>query len=250
MDQPDLPLAQLGAQMGEPFLRRDGVIDLRFLDQRADPVGLPPLRDRIAQVAHDLPDPRRGQQRGLHRLPPRRFFVQHADVHVAVLRKAQRAGDRRRRHHQHIRRLPLGAQPHALGHAEPVLFVDDGKAQVGEGDVVLEHRVGAHENLDVARRQRAQFRRPLRPLVGARQDLDHDARLLGHRFEVGVMLPARIEVGAIITPCPPASTAISSAINATSVLPAPTSPCRRRLIRVAAAMSASISDRAKLRTRG
>ena len=46
---------------------------------------------------------------------------------------------------------------------------------------------------------------------------------------------ARISVGAIIAPCPPASTAISSARNATSVLPAPTSPCSRRFIRAARA---------------
>jgi hypothetical protein len=38
-------------------------------------------------------------------------------------------------------------------------------------------------------RKRAQFRRALRPLVGAGQDLDDDARRLRHGFEVGVVLP-------------------------------------------------------------
>ncbi len=38
---------------------------------------------------------------------------------------------------------------------------------------------------------------------------------------------ARISVGAIITPCPPASTATSSARKATSVLPEPTSPLQQ-----------------------
>ena len=52
---------------------------------------------------------------------------------------------------------------------------------------------------------------------------------------------ARISVGAISTPCPPASTATASAISATSVLPAPTSPCNSRFMRVGAAMSAAIS---------
>ena len=40
---------------------------------------------------------------------------------------------------------------------------------------------------------------------------------------------ARISVGAIITPCPPDSTATSNAMKATSVLPAPTSPCNSRV---------------------
>ena len=56
---------------------------------------------------------------------------------------------------------------------------------------------------------------------------------------------ARISVGAIRTPCPPASAAISSAMNATSVLPAPTSPCSSRFIRWAAPISAAISSTAR-----
>ncbi len=51
----------------------------------------------------------------------------------------------------------------------------------------------------------------------------------------------RISVGAISAPCEPASTAPSSASIATAVLPAPTSPCSRRSMRVGDAMSASIS---------
>ncbi len=36
-------------------------------------------------------------------------------------------------------------------HAEAVLLVDDGKRQLLEGDVLLEERVGAEQEIDLAR---------------------------------------------------------------------------------------------------
>ena len=57
---------------------------------------------------------------------------------------------------------------------------------------------------------------------------------------------ARISVGAIIAAWPPASTAASMARSATSVLPAPTSPCSSRFIRSSEAMSAVISATARV----
>jgi hypothetical protein len=45
-----------------------------------------------------------------------------------------------------VRCAALGRQCLALGHAEPVLLVDDRQAQVGEGHVLLYQRVGAHHD--------------------------------------------------------------------------------------------------------
>jgi hypothetical protein len=59
---------------------------------------------------------------------------------------------------------PLAPSRTRSAHAEPVLFVDDGQPQIGEGDVLLEHRMGAHEDLDVARRQRRSFAARSAPL--------------------------------------------------------------------------------------
>ncbi len=46
VDQPDDALAQGRAQLLEPFLGGGQIDDFAFLDQRADPIGLPPLGDR------------------------------------------------------------------------------------------------------------------------------------------------------------------------------------------------------------
>ncbi len=50
-------------------------------------------------------------------------------------------------------RLALGAERQALVHAEAVLLVDDGKAEVAERDVLLEQRMRADDDVDRARRQ-------------------------------------------------------------------------------------------------
>ena len=57
---------------------------------------------------------------------------------------------------------------------------------------------------------------------------------------------ANISVGASIAPCIPASTAFSSAISATSVLPEPTSPCKSRFIRSGFSISSAISPTARV----
>ena len=62
----------------------------------------------------------------------RRLFVERGDIHVAEIGQHQRARDRRRRHHQQIRRLALARQREALMHAEAMLLVDDGEAEIAE----------------------------------------------------------------------------------------------------------------------
>ena len=48
--------------------------------------------------------------------------------------------------------VPLRAQEVALLHAEAVLFVDDDNAERGERDALVDEGVGAHDNVDLARR--------------------------------------------------------------------------------------------------
>ena len=66
---------------------------------------------------------------------PGGFFVEDGDVHIAEMGQRQRARDRRCRHDEHIHRLALGAERQALMHAETVLFVDHGEAEILEDDV-------------------------------------------------------------------------------------------------------------------
>ena len=97
----------------------------------------------------------KGHDAGLDRLAARRLLGELRDIHVAIDGQRQGARNRRRRHHQQVgdaARLGLKRQP--LMHAEAVLLVDDHEAQVVEGDVLLEQRMGADENVDLARRQR------------------------------------------------------------------------------------------------
>ena len=48
-------------------------------------------------------------------------------------------------------------------HAEAVLLVDHRQREIAEGDVVLEQRVGADEEIDLARREPFQGLRARRP---------------------------------------------------------------------------------------
>ena len=61
---------------------------------------------------------------------------------------------------------PFWPERQALVHAEAVLLVDDGKAEVAERDVLLEQRMGADDDVDRAlgkrRGARAGARRPCR----------------------------------------------------------------------------------------
>ena len=90
-------------------------------------------------------------------LRPGGLLRQPRDVEVAVVRHQQRARDGRRRHHQHVGAAgaALRLQREPLVHAEAVLLVDDGEGQVAEGDVGLEQRVRADEDVDLAGREAA-----------------------------------------------------------------------------------------------
>ena len=91
-----------------------------------------------------------GNGAGVDRLAAGRLFAQLRDVHVAEIGQHQRARDRRRGQHQHVDGLALAGEREALVHAEAVLLVDDGEREIAERDLVLEQRVGADEEIDLA----------------------------------------------------------------------------------------------------
>ena len=122
----------------------------RFLDQRTDPVDAPAGVDRAADRIDDFRQAVRGDGARVDRLPPGGLFAQLGDVHVAEIRQHQRARDRRRGQHQHVDGFALAGQREALVHAEAMLLVDDRQRQRLECDVVLNQRMGADQNVDVA----------------------------------------------------------------------------------------------------
>ena len=115
------------------------------------------------------------------------------------MRHHQRARDRRRRHDQHVGApCALARQREALVHAEAMLLVDDGKAEILERDVLLEQRVRAD--------QRCRSRRP----PGRSSSLGARAALLAageQRQRAGRRLSAS---GAMVSTCWRASTSVGA----------------------------------------
>ncbi len=88
------------------------------------------------------------------RLASARKFAQRQGFQVAVDRERHRARYRCGRHHQQMRgdaRRSLGAQSVSLLHTEPMLLVDHHHAQIVEFHRVLQQRVGADDDVDLAR---------------------------------------------------------------------------------------------------
>ena len=126
-------------------------------DLGADHVGLVALADLLA---HPLPGPVQpgrllgGRHHGGgDRRPAGRQFGQRRGVQVAEDRHRDRARDRRRGHHQHMRRVALGmlgAQRIALLDPEPVLLVDHDQPEIGEVHPLGQQRVGADHDAGLA----------------------------------------------------------------------------------------------------
>ena len=94
-----------------------------------------------------------------HRPAPRRQLPQDGDVEVAVGRERQRARDRRGGHVQHVRGEAgrgLAVERAALVDAEAVLLVDHRDGEPVERDRLLDQRVGADQEPQLARAQLAQ----------------------------------------------------------------------------------------------
>ena len=139
---------------------RAGLQRLGLLHQRADHERLPA---RVELLADALVGPGalvvgRGDV-GDDRAPAGGQLVQARDVEVAVGGERERARDRRRGHVQDVRRAAgrrLAVQLAALVDAEPVLLVHDRDEQAVELHRVLDQRVRADEDLQLAARQLAQ----------------------------------------------------------------------------------------------
>ena len=129
---------------------------LDVADARADDVHLPPGLDLLRGAPPHAFDPlgfrRRHHGRG-DRLTPLRKFGEHRRVEVAERRHRHRPRDRRRRHHQEVghEMVATTAPQHiSLFDAEAVLFVDDDHAEIEELDLLLEQRVGSHDDARLA----------------------------------------------------------------------------------------------------
>jgi hypothetical protein len=86
-------------------------------------------------------------QRGAHRLPPRGSLVQEGEVEVTVEGEREGAGDRRRRHDEHVGVLAHVGEGETLLHAEAVLLVHHHQAETVEAHAVLDEGVGADHEL-------------------------------------------------------------------------------------------------------
>jgi hypothetical protein len=86
----------------------------------------------------------------LDRKPPLRRRGDHREIADAFERHRERARDRRRGQRQHVDFRAQLLQLLLLPHAEPVLLVDDDKAQILEHDVGLDELVRADHEVDRA----------------------------------------------------------------------------------------------------
>ena len=77
MNQPDNPLSQGGPQPSEPHFGARQIHRLAFFHQGANPIGLMPALNGLAQMVHHLVNPRHVDQGRLDRLSPGRLFIQN-----------------------------------------------------------------------------------------------------------------------------------------------------------------------------
>ena len=93
--------------------------------------------------------------------------------------------------------------------------------------IILKQRVGADDKIDVAG---GETRSGLSSLTATSrgENGEPDAGNSGKPRNGGMMLARGISIGAINAACRPASIMVATAINATTVLPEPTSPCSSR----------------------
>ena len=149
-------VAETGAKLGIARFRRGDIEHLRLRDERADPIDLRAAGDGARNSGDHFVEPFERNGAGRDRFPSRRLFVEPRYVHVAVAREEERARDRRRGHDQKLGAVAcaLGLEREPLMHAEAVLLVDDDEAEVLERDLLLEQRVRADQDIDVARLER------------------------------------------------------------------------------------------------
>ncbi len=137
-------------QIAEALLGGGEVDAFAFLDQRAHPIDAAAFVERALNRLDHFGEPRQRHGAGIDLLPAGGFFAQLGNVHVAEIGQHQRARDRRRGKHEQVDGFALARQREPLMHAEAVLLVDDGERQIAERDIVLEQRMGADDEIDIA----------------------------------------------------------------------------------------------------
>ena len=182
----------LGAEMlfeiGEAFLGGGEIAGFGFGDQRTDPIDPLAFVERAADRLDHFVEAVERDGAGVDRLAAGRLLAQLGNFHVAEIGEHQRARDRRRGQHQHVHGLALAGERKPLVHAEAMLLVDDGKREIAERDLVLEQRVGADQQIDLAECEAVERVGALLAALAAGQDRDANAGLLGERRDGGEML--------------------------------------------------------------
>ena len=111
-----------------------------------------------------------------------------ARVQIAVDRKRQRTRDGRCRHNEQVRTGTLCTQGVTLAYAKAVLLVDDDKRQMLERNVIRKHRMGAKEDVELARFQLGMDALALCGRRGARQKRPGHAGLREQRASlIGIL---------------------------------------------------------------
>jgi hypothetical protein len=147
VEEPHAVVAQLtfaeplGLTLGGPSNTR-----LRFLDQRADDIRLPPAVEMLAQPLVGGARALLSHPGGLDRLPVRRRLRDLGHGEVAVDGQRKRSGDRRGGHVQDVR-APAGGEGRTLLDPETVLLVHDRDSEVAEVDALLDQRMGPDDDL-------------------------------------------------------------------------------------------------------
>ena len=164
-----------------------------FLDQRADPVGLPALAAGLVDALQHFVAARFGHQLGDDRRAAGRQLVDDRHIQIGVIAHGKRARDRRRAHHQlmrsgDLRGLGLLSERQSLLHAEAVLFIDDDQPQSGELHLLLENGMGADDQTGTAALHQLQCRLALPAGLAAGQPGQRDAQRLQPVMEFAVML--------------------------------------------------------------
>ena len=127
-------------------------------------------------------------------MPPCRLLAQFRDVHVAEVSKHERTRDRRRTQYEDIDGFALVGEREPFAHAKAVLFVDNGQCQRLERHIVLDQRMRADQQIDLAGFEPRQNIAALPALFAAREDRDTKARSLGEGGD-GLDVLAREDFG-------------------------------------------------------
>ena len=169
-------LPKLASSAAKRSSRRGEIAGLGFLDQRTDPIDAAAFGKRAPDRGHHLVEAIERDGAGVDRQPPGRLLLELGDVHVAEGGQHQRARDRRRGHHQHVDRRTLAGERQALVDAEAVLLVDDGERKIAKIHLVLEQRMGADQEIDLARGEAVENAGPLAAALAPGEDRDRAAR--------------------------------------------------------------------------